>query len=159
MAYEKTVWENGQTPLNASNMNKIEQGIYDNSVNLGTKLYKHVIILQNYPADANYSGFTVNSDGTITVDGFPTITSGNKILTIVTTAKDKNEIVAGAQIISGTLQLSSETYLITGANIVTGIFGRIDLSLTYNSSSSKMAYTLHLPTNLVVNGEDTVTEL
>ena len=36
MAYEKTVWVNGQAPyINANNMNKIEQGIYDNSVAIG----------------------------------------------------------------------------------------------------------------------------
>jgi hypothetical protein len=29
MAYQKTTWINKQTPLNQSNMNKIEQGIYD----------------------------------------------------------------------------------------------------------------------------------
>ena len=43
MAYTKTTWVNEVTPLNASNMNKIEQGIYDNSINLGTKWYKHHI--------------------------------------------------------------------------------------------------------------------
>lgn len=36
--YIKTNWENEpseSTPINASNLNKIEQGIYDNSVNIG----------------------------------------------------------------------------------------------------------------------------
>ena len=35
MAYVKTIWENlpsESTPINASNLNKIEQGIYDNSL-------------------------------------------------------------------------------------------------------------------------------
>ena len=38
MAYIKTEWENEpseSTPINASNLNKIEQGIYDNSQNIG----------------------------------------------------------------------------------------------------------------------------
>ena len=38
MAYIKTLWENEpseSTPVNASNLNKIEQGIYNNSVNIG----------------------------------------------------------------------------------------------------------------------------
>ena len=38
MAYVKTAWENEpseSTPVNASNLNKIEQGIYNNSVNIG----------------------------------------------------------------------------------------------------------------------------
>lgn len=38
MAYTRTTWENEpseNTPINASNLNKIEQGIYDNSVNIG----------------------------------------------------------------------------------------------------------------------------
>lgn len=37
MAYIKTIWENlpsESTPINASNLNKIENGIYDNSVNI-----------------------------------------------------------------------------------------------------------------------------
>ena len=39
MAYVKTIWENlpsESTPINASNLNKIEQGIYDNSINIET---------------------------------------------------------------------------------------------------------------------------
>ena len=39
MAYNKTVWENApstNTPINTTNLNKIEQGIYDNSVNIET---------------------------------------------------------------------------------------------------------------------------
>ena len=38
MAYIKTEWENlpsTKTPINASNLNKIENGIYTNSVNIG----------------------------------------------------------------------------------------------------------------------------
>lgn len=38
MAYVKTAWENEpseSTPINASNLNKIEQGIYNNSINIG----------------------------------------------------------------------------------------------------------------------------
>ena len=38
MAYIKTVWENlpsETTPINASNLNKIENGIYENSINSG----------------------------------------------------------------------------------------------------------------------------
>lgn len=38
MAYIKTEWENSpstKTPINASNLNKIENGIYMNSVNIG----------------------------------------------------------------------------------------------------------------------------
>jgi hypothetical protein len=30
MAYTKTTWVNGQTPINETNLNHIEQGIYDN---------------------------------------------------------------------------------------------------------------------------------
>lgn len=36
MAYTKTNWENGVTPANATNMNHIEQGIYDNSLKTDT---------------------------------------------------------------------------------------------------------------------------
>jgi len=38
MAYMKTEWENSpsaKTPINANNLNKIENGIYTNSVNIG----------------------------------------------------------------------------------------------------------------------------
>ena len=35
MAYTKTTWVNGQAPaINAANLNKIEQGIYDNDAAL-----------------------------------------------------------------------------------------------------------------------------
>ena len=36
MAYTKTNWVNGYTPLNASNMNKIEEGIYNNDTFLSS---------------------------------------------------------------------------------------------------------------------------
>ena len=32
MAYSKTQWVNNTTPINDTNLNKIEQGIYDNSL-------------------------------------------------------------------------------------------------------------------------------
>lgn len=35
MAYTKTVWKNGITPVDENNMNNIEQGIYNNSLNIG----------------------------------------------------------------------------------------------------------------------------
>lgn len=35
MAYTKTVWENGITPVNETIMNNIEQGVYTNSINAG----------------------------------------------------------------------------------------------------------------------------
>lgn len=37
MAYTKTNWINDQTPLNATNMNHIEQGIYNNDQNKANK--------------------------------------------------------------------------------------------------------------------------
>ena len=38
MAYTKTTWVNGQAPaINAANLNKIEQGIYDNDAALAQK--------------------------------------------------------------------------------------------------------------------------
>ena len=33
MSYKKTNWQNGITPLNAKNMNHIEEGIYNNNLN------------------------------------------------------------------------------------------------------------------------------
>lgn len=36
MSYTKTQWVNNTTPINDINLNKIEQGIYDNSVNIDT---------------------------------------------------------------------------------------------------------------------------
>lgn len=51
MAYTKTVWENNSTPvLNADNLNKIEQGIYDNAFESGSN------------ANGNYIKF---NDGTL----------------------------------------------------------------------------------------------
>jgi len=35
MAYTKTNWVNGQTPINESNLNKIENGIYNNDAHIG----------------------------------------------------------------------------------------------------------------------------
>lgn len=39
MAYNKTIWENApstNTPINANNLNKIEEGIYQNSISIET---------------------------------------------------------------------------------------------------------------------------
>ena len=35
MSYTKTNWQNGVTPVNSTNLNHTEQGIYDNSTNIG----------------------------------------------------------------------------------------------------------------------------
>ena len=37
MAYTKTNWQNNVTPINDTNLNHIEQGIYDNDQAIGTK--------------------------------------------------------------------------------------------------------------------------
>ena len=64
MAYEKTNWVNGVTPLNASNMNKIEQGIYDNSIKENA-FYKHVLTLE-WEGEATPFTFITNSSTPIT---------------------------------------------------------------------------------------------
>ena len=38
MAYTKTQWVNNTTPIDETNLNKIEQGIYDNSLKLETQI-------------------------------------------------------------------------------------------------------------------------
>lgn len=40
MAYTKTNWVNGETPINATNLNKIENGIENNDTSLENKLDK-----------------------------------------------------------------------------------------------------------------------
>ena len=60
MAYTKTVWKNGQAPaLNEDNLNKIEQGIYDNDTGKIPKIIN--------PTSGNFP--SINSDGTISDSG------------------------------------------------------------------------------------------
>lgn len=83
MAYSKTTWANGTTPaINAANLNKIEQGIYDlslESTNLGNSINKcnEQLFLRTYnlvdshdalfweqgliPYDANYQAWCIHT--------------------------------------------------------------------------------------------------
>ena len=66
MSYSKTVWVNDNAPaLNASNLNKIENGIYDNSVAIEKS---HVYVLDI--ASTSSLPLTVN-DAEITSDMVP----------------------------------------------------------------------------------------
>jgi len=82
MAYNKTVWNNGSTPpINAANLNKIEQGIYDNSIN---------------KADASNTYTKTETDNLLSAkqDFFATVTDsqGDKTLT---TESDKEVFFSG----------------------------------------------------------------
>lgn len=64
MAYTKTVWKNGQTPaLDEDNLNKIEQGIYDNDVGKIPKITS--------PTSGNFP--VINSDGTLSDSGISAV--------------------------------------------------------------------------------------
>lgn len=62
MAYEKTNWESGVTPCSASNFNKMEEGIYNNSVFLEQLSNSNVL----HNADFRYP---VNQRGLISYQG------------------------------------------------------------------------------------------
>ncbi len=89
MAYTKTNWSNGEAPaINETNLNKIEQGIYDatyvDGVKVGTSIdsnYKTNIIMSKNLLPTNINTYTENGititnngNGTITLNG--TCTSG-----------------------------------------------------------------------------------
>lgn len=50
MSYTKTQWVNNNTPINDTNLNKIEQGIYDNSVNIDTLQTQITAVASGSPA-------------------------------------------------------------------------------------------------------------
>lgn len=69
MAYVKTNWQNGVTPVNADNMNKIENELEAlDQAGGGTQLYKHMVLVNSgtamiYLIDTNesqYTGLTVD---------------------------------------------------------------------------------------------------
>ena len=63
MAYVKTIWENlpsESTPINASNLNKIENGIYDNSVNIDN-INGELDTLTTYSTDEQVIGTWVDN--------------------------------------------------------------------------------------------------
>lgn len=62
MAYTKTNWVNGYTPLNASNMNKIEEGIYKNDTFLSS-LDIRVNTLEGSIGQGGIGSVVVNGNG------------------------------------------------------------------------------------------------
>lgn len=50
MSYTKTQWVNNTTPINDTNLNKIEQGIYDNSENIDTLQTQITAVASGSPA-------------------------------------------------------------------------------------------------------------
>lgn len=99
MAYIKTEWENEpseNTPLNASNLNKIENGIYNNSINIGdledleTTDKTNIVAAINEANQNGGSGIPTGGefqfDGTTVPDGYeeiddPYVYSTNEIKT------------------------------------------------------------------------------
>ena len=65
MAYTKTNWVNNTTPLNATNMNKIEEGIAANDAALNTKASVDYVNKTHY----GYSGddLLIIPEGTTTI--------------------------------------------------------------------------------------------
>ena len=76
MAYSKTTWANGTTPaISAANLNKMEQGIYDNSqsitqINDNIDIWKHkltacncIYVISDSKTGKLYVGSTYNLDG------------------------------------------------------------------------------------------------
>ena len=62
MAYQKTNWVNGYTPLNASNMNKIEEGIFNNDTFLSS-LDIRVEDLENSIGQGGIGSVVVSGNG------------------------------------------------------------------------------------------------
>ena len=62
MAYQKTNWVNGYTPLNASNMNKIEEGIFSNDTFLSS-LDIRVNTLEGSIGQGGIGSVVVNGNG------------------------------------------------------------------------------------------------
>lgn len=81
MAYEKTVWKNNEAPkINATNLNKIENGIAnavetDSVARVTNVVSKNLLNLYNFQSQTiNGVTFTKNKDNSITING--TATSG-----------------------------------------------------------------------------------
>ena len=57
MAYSKTNWVNGQAPaLSAENLNKIEEGVYNNSVSVDYLLDEDTILIDKFTTDSHTWG-------------------------------------------------------------------------------------------------------
>lgn len=93
MAYVKTIWENlpsESTPINASNLNKIENGIYDNSVNIETintnisNINDELDTITTYSTDEQVIGTWIDGKPLYSRRYSKTISSGtqNDLLTI-----------------------------------------------------------------------------
>jgi hypothetical protein len=62
MAYTKTTWVNGETPLNADNLNNIEGGIKDNETSIGNITGKILWENPNPTAEFQPQNITLNSN-------------------------------------------------------------------------------------------------
>lgn len=60
MAYTPTNWINGTTPVNATNLNKIEDGIYDNSTAIED--LTPVVLWTNLAPTSNFAAQTISLD-------------------------------------------------------------------------------------------------
>lgn len=79
MAYTKTNWVNGYTPLNASNMNKIEEGIFNNDTFLSS-LDIRVEDLENSIGQGGIGSINISGDGNAVTNA--SYDSSNKILNL-----------------------------------------------------------------------------
>lgn len=129
MAYTKTTWVNGTTPVNATNMNKIEDGIYQNANDIAT--------LNTDKAPKASPTFT----GTPTV---PTATTGDTSSQIANTEFVNNaienhylEITTGIEYETGRKIDGNKEY---GKRIEVGTFASGGRSLTKTTGLTNVIY-------------------
>ena len=148
MAYTKTQWVNNTTPINDTNLNKIEQGIYDNSLVVDavtntlnptdTETYKTAELTEGQITDV----IGVNDiliKGQTSQDGEPTPSSPVDV-----------NVVSGSNVINtsnkNSLDISAmTTQVIAGVSVTNNRDGTLTLNGTSNSSGGSQDISIEIP--------------
>ena len=150
MAYIKTEWENSpstKTPINANNLNKIENGIYTNSVNIG-ELTDLTTTNKNSAVEAiNETYNKINKVYTAKGDG----TSDGELIAEVnfTDAYQRQALVFATTLVGYTDATESGIYNVGLASSDSTSVHRVSYNVIGNASTDRI-YTVSNGTNLKV---------
>lgn len=144
MAYVKTIWENlpsENTPINASNLNKMEEGIYQNSMDIENKLVDNYSTDTNKGYNCNYINNVVNDLQycVATITSAQTISSNYKVNLNSIDRSSGNFTLSNGGIVIGeginTIRVSGSVFVDSWAGGSNYLWGQIKKNNTMISTS------------------------
>lgn len=161
MAYSKTNWQNlpnQTTPINATNLNKIEQGIYDatyvNGVNVGNSVNSdyRVNVLHSKNKYVNPTTITVNAGGDLSTSTATYINSNSFSINVKKTGTSSNSVFCEISLDrslfkTNTTYTLSRNFAVSGVQFSSAGAIRTHIDSNYGTTSTNDSITFTTPSS------------